>query len=333
MKKNVSLSIIIPIYNAEKYIQPCLESIYNQDLQESEFEVILINDGSTDNTSAIIHDFSTKHTNINIINQKNQGLSITRNNGIEKAVGEYILFIDSDDLLIENSIRPMLHLAINNSLDILMSKVATIDDTDVQKGKIPHYSQIKSISEVMTGKEGFLLYYNSDESYVFKNLFKRSFLKQEKLIFIENVYFEDVAFTIHSYIKAKRFMAIDCIHYIYRRNDTSIMSTMNIKKLKDMNTIIEYLIQLKTESLLSVDEKNKLTKCIFACFSVVLWYLSHYTSLYPQRKDVFVDLKKKCPNLSFNANMKQRITTFVYKYMPSTYITFRYLTAKRKYNQ
>ena len=93
MKKNVSLSIIIPIYNAEKYIQPCLESIYNQDLQESEFEVILINDGSTDNTSAIIHDFSTKHTNINIINQKNQGLSITRNNGIEKAVGEYIQMI------------------------------------------------------------------------------------------------------------------------------------------------------------------------------------------------------------------------------------------------
>ena len=331
--KELLLSIIIPAYNAEKYIKPCIESLYKQNLQENEFEIILINDGSTDNTLSIVKTFSKLHSNINIINQENQGLSITRNNGIAKARGKYILFVDSDDVLVNNSIKMMLNIAIDNSLDILMAKVATIDDKEVQKGNIPNCSFFKSSSVITTGKDGFLKYYNPDESYVFKNLFKRSFLEQKELLFLENVYFEDVAFTIHSYLKAERFIAIDYVHYIYRRNETSIMSTMNIKKLKDMNTIIKYLIQLKKESLLSVDEKSKMTETIFACFSVVMWYLSHYTSLYPQRKEVVADLKKKCPNLSFNDNMKQRITTFFYKYMPSVYISFRYLTAKRKYNQ
>lgn len=331
--KELLLSIIIPAYNAEKYIQPCLESIYEQNLEEDLFEIILINDGSTDNTLSIAETFSKPYSNINIINQKNQGLSITRNNGMMNAKGKYILFVDSDDLLIKDSIKTMLNIAIDNSLDILMAKVATIDDKDVQKGNIPNRTSLKSSSVITTGKEGFLNAYNSDESYVFKNLFKRSFLEQQKLLFLENVYFEDVAFTIHSYLKAERFMAIDYVHYIYRRNETSIMSTMNIKKLKDMNTIIDYLIQLKEENLLSIDEKKKLNETIFACFSVVLWYLSHYTSLYPQRKEVIADLKKKCPNLSFKGNMKQRLTTFFYKYMPSAYISFRYFTAKRKYHQ
>lgn len=331
--KELLLSIIIPAYNAEKYILSCLESIYEQNLQEDEFEIILINDGSTDNTLSIVETFSKSHSNINIINQNNQGLSITRNNGMKNAKGKYILFVDSDDLLIKDSIRTMLNIAINYSLDILMAEVATIDDKNVQKGNIPNCSTLKSSFIITTGKDGFLEYYNSDESYVFKNLFKRSFLEQKELLFLENVYFEDVAFTIHSYLKAERFMAIDYVHYIYRRNETSIMSTMNTKKLKDMNTIINYLIQLNKEYLLSNDVSKKLQETIFACFSVVMWYLSHYTSLYPQRKEVIADLKKKCPNLSFNDNMKQRITTLFYKYMPSVYISFRYLTAKRKYNQ
>ena len=113
--KELLLSIIVPAYNAEKYIKPCIESLYKQNLQEDEFEIILINDGSTDNTLSIVKTFSKLHSNINIISQVNQGLSITRNNGITNAKGKYILFVDSDDVLVNNSIKMMLNIAIDNS--------------------------------------------------------------------------------------------------------------------------------------------------------------------------------------------------------------------------
>ena len=100
--KEPKLSIIIPVYNVENYVDTCIESLYKQGISEYEFEVILINDGSTDNSLSIIQEYENKYSNITIISQKNQGLSTTRNNGIKLAKGEYLLFVDSDDLIIEN---------------------------------------------------------------------------------------------------------------------------------------------------------------------------------------------------------------------------------------
>lgn len=333
--KDILLSIIIPVYNVEKYILPCLESIFKQELKEDEFEVILVDDGCTDNTRNLIETFKQNHTNITIIEQCNLGPASARNKGMKYAQGKYILFVDSDDLLIENSIQQMLEIAINNSLDILKAEVITIENKDVEKGNYPKRATwSNTIGTVIEGEKGFISNYDPNGSYVFMNLFKRDFLRKNKLQFIENLFFiEDVAFSISCYLKAKRFIAIPYVHYIYRRNDASIMSTMNKQKLCDANTVITTLFLQSEDSTLSKDTILKLRETTFACYSVVMWYLSHYTSLYPQRKEVIADLKKKCPNLSFNGNIKQRITTFFYKYIPSVYISFRYLTAKRKYNQ
>ena len=104
----MELSVIIPVYNVEKYIRTCIESIYRQGLSEDHFEVILINDGTQDRSMEVIADIIEAHKNITVINQENQGLSMARNNGIAIAKGEYILMPDSDDLLIENSLKPLL---------------------------------------------------------------------------------------------------------------------------------------------------------------------------------------------------------------------------------
>lgn len=332
--KDILLSIIIPVYNVEKYILPCLESVFKQGLEENEFEVILINDGSIDNSINIIHDTLDRHKNIVYFQQTNQGLSCTRNRGIENAKGQYVLFVDSDDILISDSIKPMVEFAVNHSLDILKANVETVDNREVLKGnytKEVTWGQYKA--NILSGESGFIHEYNPSQSYVPMHLFKRSFIDEHHLRFLEKTCFEDVAFTVHAYLKAKRFMAIPYTHYIYRRNETSIMSTMNVNKLKGMNTIITYLHKIKNEARLSYNGNKKMDETMYACLSVNLWYLSHYTSLHPQRKEVIEDLKKKCPDLSFNRNMKQRVTTFFYKYMPSLYISFRYFTAKRKYNQ
>lgn len=332
--KELLLSIIVPVYNVEKYIWACLDSIFKQGLDEDDFEVILINDGSTDKSHDIIHDILVNHKNVTYIQQANQGLSCTRNRGIETAKGQYVLFVDSDDILISDSIKPMVEFAVSHSLDILKANVETVDNREVLKGnytKEVTWGQYEA--NIQSGELGFIHEYNPSQSYVPMHLFRRFFIDEHHLRFLEKTCFEDVAFTVHAYLKAKRFMAIPYTHYIYRRNDSSIMSTMNINKLKGMNTIITYLHKIKNEAGLSIDGNKKMDETMHACLSVNLWYLSHYTSLYPQRKEVIADLKKKCPNLSFNGNMKQRMTTFFYKYMPSVYISFRYLTAKRKYNQ
>ena len=334
--KEILLSIIVPVYNVEKYIYPCLESIFNQGLTNEEFEVILVDDGCTDNTLHVVNLFKTGRENIHIIHQKNQGPASARNNGIRNAKGKFIQFIDSDDLLIERSLPTLLRIASEHSLDILKAQIVTIDNNEIEKGNFPqNVSSLSNyIGTVMKGEDGFISSFNPNGAYVFMNLFRRNFLHENNLRFIDNLFFiEDVAFCISCYLKAERFMEILYVHYIYRRNDASIMSTMNKQKLCDANTVISTLFRECKDSSLSKEVNLKLNETIFACFSVVMWYLSHYTSLYPQRKEVIADLKKKCPNLSFNGNMKQRITTFFYKYMPSVYISFRYLTAKRKYNQ
>ena len=98
----IQLSIIIPVYNVEKYIRTCIESIFRQGLNEDDFEVIIVNDGSKDRSVEVIQDLIKLHENTIIMNQENQGSSVARNNGIAAAKGEYILMPDPDDLLIES---------------------------------------------------------------------------------------------------------------------------------------------------------------------------------------------------------------------------------------
>ena len=100
----MKLSIIVPVYNVEKYIRLCMESIFKQGLDENDYEVIIVNDGTPDKSMEMITDIIVAHQNIHVINQENQGLSVARNNGIAAAKGEYIQFLDSDDLLIDNSL-------------------------------------------------------------------------------------------------------------------------------------------------------------------------------------------------------------------------------------
>ena len=129
------ISIIVPIYNVENYVLLSLESIYKQGLDEESFEVILINDGSTDKSMEIIADFILHHKNIIVINQENQGLSVARNNGIAHARGEYILMPDSDDLLIENSLPTLLDLAIKNQADLVVADFIEMYDEQIKKKK------------------------------------------------------------------------------------------------------------------------------------------------------------------------------------------------------
>ena len=129
------LSIIVPVYNVERYIRPCLESIYRQNLDDTDFEVIIINDGTKDRSMEVIADLISLHDNITVINQENQGLSVVRNNGIALAKGEYVLMPDSDDLLIDNSLPIILSRwkILNLRINIRMLSEEVISDIFLQE--------------------------------------------------------------------------------------------------------------------------------------------------------------------------------------------------------
>ena len=128
----ISLSIIVSIYNVEKNVRACVECIFLQELDEEIFEVILINDGTEDKSMEMISDIISSHSNIIVLNQQNQGLSIARNNGMAIAKGYYILMVDSDDLLIKNSLKPLLAKAIETNVDIVVAEFTEIGSEEVE---------------------------------------------------------------------------------------------------------------------------------------------------------------------------------------------------------
>ena len=132
----VKLSIIIPVYNVESYIHPCFESLFKQGLDDIDFEVIIVNDGTPDHSMEKIVDIIIQHQNIIVINQENQGLSVARNNGIAIARGEYILMLDSDDLLIENSLKPLLDKALETKVDLVVADYIAMTNQEIEEKHI-----------------------------------------------------------------------------------------------------------------------------------------------------------------------------------------------------
>ena len=150
------LSIIVPVYNVEKYIHTCVESIFKQGLDDECFEVIIVNDGSTDRSMEMIQDIIIQHQNIIIINQEQQGVSVARNNGIETAQGEYIQFVDADDFLIENSLLFLLDKAITSKADIITADYIRMNDNQIAQFAKDVFKQKDGASQERTGEE-FLL--------------------------------------------------------------------------------------------------------------------------------------------------------------------------------
>ena len=196
MKK---LSIIIPVYNVEKYIRDCILSIYDQNLHDEDFEVILVNDGTEDNSFEVIQDILTQHDNIIRVDQDNQGLSVARNTGIKNAKGEYVLFVDSDDVLVRESVGPLLLVANTSYADLVVADFLKLSDEEIRNYKIEEKDDSSSVTK--TGFELFLDDLDPSQNYVWRTMYRREFLLQNNLSFIPGICYEDIPFTPECYIQ------------------------------------------------------------------------------------------------------------------------------------
>lgn len=226
---NVLISIIIPAYNVEDYIDECILSVLSQSY--TNIEIIIINDGSSDRTADIIQKYTSSDSRIIFINNKNVGLGTTRNEGIEKSKGNYILFIDSDDYIHPDLVQHLLDKI--EDKDICMYDAVAFEDESRVFSKQKYFKGLDN--KVLQQKietntyRGYLFFYISS----CLKLYNSDFLKNNRILFPEGVYGEDDMFWLYCILKTKRIVYTDFIGYYRRFRAGSIMTAGSIKNLQD----------------------------------------------------------------------------------------------------
>ncbi len=218
------LSIIIPIYNGGKYIDTCLNSILSQDINENDYEIICVDDCSTDDTYNTLLELANNISSLRVLkNSKNLRAGGARNHGVREAKGEYIVFIDADDYFHDRSLVEAFDYQKKHKLDILMCDFARNSETDKNNVLIHNFKS----KEVMTGIDFFLI--NSLPWAPWKFIFKRSLMVDNNIWFEEKVSCEDVDWThkLAFYAKAMQYQPILLTHQIINQNSQTTTEFRN----------------------------------------------------------------------------------------------------------
>ena len=250
------ISIVVPVYNVEKYIHECLESILNQSYKN--IEVIIVNDGTLDNSIAKIEDL-LKDKRTRLISQVNQGLSAARNTGIKAALGEYISFIDSDDKVKSSFIETLYDKANETNADIVRGSFRNFDG-NIPEGWITDFNISPS-----RGTEALRYFLNDNVSFVvWSSLYRTTFLRENRLEFTEGILLEDGDFTTRSYINASVVATSDAPNYYYRVRPGSILTSNNAQRMSQSESkVIQNFINWY-ESITNHEIKLLIEQSIYA---------------------------------------------------------------------
>lgn len=245
------VSVIVPVYNTEKYIKKCLDSLINQTMKN--IEIIVINDGSNDHSEEIIKEYENKYPKmLKYYKKENGGLSSARNYGVEKANGKYIAFVDSDDY-IDKKIFSNLEVRMDENIDLIKYKaIKKYQDGREEKFDGP-------IFEKCSGEEAFNELYSKDiliePAWLY--LYRREFWIKNNFKYAENLYHEDFGLTPIVITKAKTVVSTDNYGYYYIQRENSIVTddTKNLKKANDL--LKHYDNILKEIKSINLDKRTK----------------------------------------------------------------------------
>lgn len=246
----VILSIIVPIYNVEKYLVKCIDSLLRQDIPQDSYEIILVNDGSTDNSIEIAQKYVGQNPGcVKLVSQKNQGLSAARNTGIVASKGKYVMFVDSDDFLSKNVLGAIIRRAEEAQLDILRFNYRNVNEEDEEINPYKDPKHFVDYDETVCDGETFLDERLGLACYACQFLVKRSLLSDESSLFRIGIYFEDTEWTPRILVKAKRVSSIDIVAYNYLLRQGSItQATDEKKRLKLYDDTLFVIGELKKQS-------------------------------------------------------------------------------------
>lgn len=287
MDAKVDLSIIIPIFNVEKYVTKCFNSItLNNNFS---LEVIFVDDGSTDSSLNIINQIAFKNEFVTVVSQLNLGLSGARNTGIKNAKGTFILFLDSDDWLNFDVIKNLLPLALTDNLDLLSFGLESFDDNGLSLGKRP--KQLVEYNKIISGQQALVQGYQPSSSCLF--LYKKSFLDVFNLRFHPRIAQQDVEFTTRIMLCAKKVYFSEHIGYNYYRHVGTIslpITTAQMQYYLTSATTVAFLIKKNLEAFNNLD--NQVINAIEKNYNSVVWNLLWRFVMKPN--EVNFIFKKQC---------------------------------------
>lgn len=270
---NYTLSIIIPAYNAAIYIEETLTSILKQKTQYT-YEIIIINDGSTDNTAEVMDKFAQNFPNINLINIENSGPAIARNIGISCATGDFISFIDSDDRLFPDAIENLISLALSNNSDLVICGFE-INNIQIQERFTYHDDSCILNSKEELGYQFTSLYEKNLLNQIWNKVYRRTLLTDNQITFPNYKYGEDRLFVFQVLETVNRVtVTSDCYYEYYMRDNDSLVSKYCEDKFEICCEINRKLVDLATSfSCLSTENTAvydyMFTKSVISCITVL----------------------------------------------------------------
>lgn len=308
----MKFSIIVPVYNVEDYLSSCLDSILKQTYDN--FEVIVVNDGTLDNSQEIIDKYKNKDKRIKAYIKKNGGLSDARNYGINRATGDYIVFVDSDDTINEDLLKHLNEVA--------------VDDVDIirfQVNKVDHDGEFVYKTDVFNSLSGEEAFVNliKDPWFVTAcaSAYRRKYWNLNKYMFAFGKLHEDFGLIPFVYVNASKVTAIDYVGYNYYFRELSIMNDNNDKKIVQKNVDCLYhfdkLLEMINESKVSIDGQKYFK-------SFISYTLINRCNIIIDKKmlnDYIKELKqRKIGNYLINDSIPRKFKKMIFKISPSIFI-------------
>lgn len=247
MNKNPLLSIIIPAYNSGQYLERCVSSCERQNISEEKYEILIVNDGSHDNTLDVAEDLARKYGNIKVLTKENGGSSSARNMGLDHAEGHYITFVDADDCLLPDKLNVLLSAVVENHLDVCFysMKVMKADGSSVEGLRNPLLQD-----NIYSGEEAILAGLLPSSACCI--IYSKELLDRNNIRFNTNIIFgEDTFFSFQVFLKSKRMMNTNICAYIYKFNPQSVSKRQDNqinKEIKKWEDSFQFMKFVETQS-------------------------------------------------------------------------------------
>jgi len=329
------ISIIVPVYNVEKYIRKCIDSILKQTF--TDYELILVNDGSPDNCGSICDDYAKRDSRIKVIHKKNNGLSSARNAGIDIAKGKYIAFVDSDDFIDKRMYESLYTLAELHSSDVVICDVLEVDEdklsdkeneSKTKEFKIQHFTDMEALSQLYVSNDS-MGRGNERWIYAVNKLYRRYIF--DSLRYKEARIYED-EFIVHEvYFHCKKVTSIPASFYYYVQRPNSIInSPFSVKRFDRVFALKERADFFKKVGLTKLHEKA------FKCYlETLLWNYQagkiELNNVSRELNHLKMTLSGSMVSLSKNPYItwKQKIMVMIFQINPSAYFFVSIPTKKR----
>lgn len=309
----IRLSIIIPVYNVELFVEKCIRSCETQDINKDEYEIIVVNDGSTDNSLNIVNDLARRFPNIRVFSQSNAGLSAARNKGIQNARGDYIMFVDSDDWIAEKCLGK-----ICSKLKIEQPDALAICAANVKGDGMIERRQAYADVTPMSGYE--LLKKGVSPCAPFA-IWSAKFFKKYELSFFEGIFHEDSEFTPRAYYLADKVSFVNDIIYYVFQNPNSITRTPNPKRAFDLVNVVCTHLSKFCKSIVRKEHRPVFYNLIALYLNNALAYICMADKRQQKLLDDAIFLNEHLILDMQNASsIKYRLEVFLFRVFPKHYV-------------